>query len=314
MRGLVLAILAGLLALVPPAGAQAPLVPPGRAQVAAPQPLSIDAPTLPDTDIPARNAVVSLGLCSGTLIGAQIILTAAHCTRVLRAPRPPETRASTCSGLSRMASVVDPVWEDPQVWTPAGERRLTVYFGNRMNKPRMRRKVVAYALARCADVALLRMDVAVPLYVAQPLPVRTRPLDIGDLTRGAALLRHAGWGVEPPPVTQRRRQTGPVQSWGMNRCHLFALPPVRDATGNRVLQGDSGAPLLWSRGDGRETVVGVLWGMGLPDPETCGLPFPAPPPRFGAYTPTWRGPIPGTEATDIGAWIADMLARDPWPP
>jgi hypothetical protein len=57
----------------------------------------------------------------------------------------------------------------------------------------------------------------------------------------------------------------------------------------------------------REAVIGVLWGRGVPDEAACGRPAPRPPADHGAYTPTFRAPVPDTQATDLGAWLTALV-------
>ena len=118
---------------------------------------------------------------------------------------------------------------------------------------------------------------------------------------------YAGWGIakgKPQKRAPRVRNTGAVEYWTRNLCHIFTLPPVRP-TGERILKGDSGSPLMVVH-EGRRLVAGVLFGSGIPDHEACGLPRLRVPERHGSYTPTFRGEVPGTDATGIAEWLTRM--------
>lgn len=61
------------------------------------------------------------------------------------------------------------------------------------------------------------------------------------------------------------------------------------------------------------TAIWALWEVGC---ELCPLVPRLPvPERHGSYTATWRGPIPGTDATDIVAWLSHHVpgALRVWP-
>jgi hypothetical protein len=264
-----------------------------------------------------RNAVVYLGHCSGTMITDLVLLTAAHCVpQPVRVPRPPEDTTAHCAALPQQHDLQGRAWEDPMQWhlIPL-DRTFAIALGVERADPRQIIKVRAYSIARCADIALLQIVRRAPPALVTPMQVLIAPPpdapDIDSLLLGAPL-RYAGWGLgNRTPGELPRRQTGRVSYWDRNACLLFTLPPER-ADGERIAQGDSGSPLIL-RHDGTDYVAGVLFGSGLPDAGPCGRPVLRLPDRHGAYTPTFRPALPGTDATDIPAWIAHFAPEAVWP-
>lgn len=259
-----------------------------------------------DIDTPARNGVVTIGQCSGTLVAPDIVLTAGHCMKENgRAPKPLLRRVADCSRLSQQAWLQGPVWEDPFEWHIPRFHPL-VRIGPSSKEPKMTSRPVAYAVPHCADVALVRIETPVPKALATPIAIVATPPGPGQ-SMARQHLRHAGWGVLPtmqrPSAT---RATGPITYWSKNACHLFALPPRR-INGMRILTGDSGAPMLVALPGGGEAVMGVLYGKRVLDAQTCGVPQPKLPVHHGTYTPLWRGAISGTPATDLGLWLRQMV-------
>ena len=267
-----------------------------------------------DKSTPAHNAVVNLGHCSGTMISNSVILTAAHCLpRGWRQPAP-EGAGTNCTSFPDQNRVAGSPHRSEADWQPIarppGTALPRVSVTATIGRREFQTTLTHYAIPACADIALLRTFQITPATIATPMAVLTGPIAAGDtpfFSVESASLSYAGWGrTEDFPQGQSRRQTAEVGYWARNRCFIFALPPRRTPGGPRIISGDSGSPLIMETSTGR-LVAGVLFGSGLPDPENCDPPRPPLAEPTAIYTPTYRGKIGQTDATDLGAWLRRLV-------
>jgi hypothetical protein len=273
---------------------------------------SLKPSTTADRSSQARNGVVLVaGGCTGTLISPNVILTVAHCVGLeARVPRPVVARSPDCTGLDDQVALQRNAWENPRTWYDTSWR-VPVSFGPVRDMPEKVLYASHYSLPRCADLVLLLLKEPAPRAIATPIPVlrMTSPEKADALLRylPTATLRYSGWGKLGNGLHTPTRKTGPLGYWSENRCSIFALPPSR-GNGRRIMSGDSGSPLLVRQPDGTEAVAGVLFGSSVVDEATCGTPAPLPPRAHGTYTTVWRPGIDGTNATDIGVWLEQMVS------
>ena len=260
-----------------------------------------------DVDSPSANAVAILGGCSATLIAPDKALAAAHCFSIRT--RGMDAEKTLCPKLSMQANMSKTPDLDPYKWHKTQFQPKLRFGADGRDGDLPSFHISHFTMPLCGDMVLLRLSEPVPADIAIPIPVVTgagteNGLEIA-LIRGP--LRHAGFGRANGEASGKaQRSGGRVSYWGQNDCHLYALPPNR-ANGRRINSGDSGAPLILRLSDGRDVIMGVMWGRGNPDGEACGLPSSIPPENHGSYTATFRGKVQGTQATDIGDWLSRMV-------
>lgn len=265
-----------------------------------------------DRDSPRENAVVWLGHCTASLISDIVLLTAAHCVREdWRASL--EEPTHDCAGLKDQQGIAHHPLVSERSWTELGRpvsELPRAWFGADRDKSKFSTTITHYALAPCSDLALLKLFRRVPTGIAQPMKVFVGSPEVGMKATDAlavASLSYAGWGLGQNRSDGRyERLGGRISYWSENACFLYAMPPRRTG-GQRIVGGDSGSPMMVETATGR-VIAGVLFGSGTPDHIVCGTPKLRPPAEHGAYTPTFRPPVPDTNSIDIGAWIAELAA------
>jgi hypothetical protein len=246
-----------------------------------------------DISSPETDAVVLLQTgCSGTLVAADIVLTAGHC-------------------LGNPGSFVAVGHEPHSRGWMEFERLLQIEFGVDRNAPKFRAFATHWRWAGPDDIVLLKLDQKIPVDFAIPSRVLTRfPKEVGqgnrrnreewsrrvsNFLRDKELLM-TGWGVDENgdfPDKRRKLSASFEQFPHQRRALQINLLKAEGAEGGNPLGGDSGSPLYWiNEHTGVRHIIGELQQSG------------------GSYVSTFGvGGIDeaGTEKPNIGAWIEGVL-------
>lgn len=246
-----------------------------------------------DISSPERDAVVLLKTgCSGTLIAANLVLTAGHCLGqpgvYVAADHTPHSRG----------------WME-------FERPLQIEFGVDRNAPNFRAFATHWRWAGPDDIVILKLDQMIRPEFAIPSRVLTQfPKAVGkgspsnriqwsrkvsDFLEGKELLM-TGWGVDESGAFPNKRQVlnGSFEQFPHQRSVLqINLLKARGARGGAPLGGDSGGPLYWiNPHTNSRLVIGSLQQQG------------------GSYVSTFGvGGVDeeGTNKPNIANWIEGVL-------
>lgn len=254
---------------------------------------ALSSEAVDDISSPETDAVVVLQTgCSGTLIAANIVLTAGHC-------------------LGQPGSFVAVGHEPhPRGWMEF-ERLLQIEFGVDRNAPKFRAFATHWRWPGPDDIVLLKLDQKIPVDFAVPSRVLTCfPKEVGQGNRRnreewsrrvSKFLRDkellmTGWGVDENgalPDKRRKLSASFEQFPHQRRVLQINLLKAKGAEGGNPLAGDSGSPLYWiNEHTGIRHVIGELQQTG------------------GSYVSTFGvGGIDeeGTDKPNIRAWIEGVL-------
>ncbi|MRG93056.1 trypsin-like serine protease [Polyangium spumosum] len=238
-----------------------------------------------DTSSPARNAVVRIetggGLCTGTLVASDLVLTAGHCVDMLRTPGTPTGDWNE--------------WETPGAWYTF-QQPITIRIGLTTSST-ITRTSTQYSLPSGNDAFLLRLSSPVSSSIAAPSKVMTRlPANVSAASFfGTTDLEMVGFGGTGRLVSlggSVARTPGCVSA-ASNRLNCFARDDLNKLTHRRydgtwqpwVTNGSvslEGTPSCVSWGTNRidcfyrrtDSRLGHLWsndnGATIPTPEDLG--------------------------------------------
>jgi hypothetical protein len=190
----------------------------------------------------AQNAVVMIGigdegLCSGTLVAPNLVLTARHCV------------SQTDEGIS--CAPDGHALSGGRVGADHAAEDLVIYTG--------RRKSALHASARGAMILhdqatnLCNHDLAFVVLDREVSGMPIAPLRLTNTTRAGELVTAVGWGLNAHgalPASRMQRQDVEILDVGPSPT----TPSNHFVVGESICSGDSGGPALSSRG----AVIGVV--------------------------------------------------------
>ncbi len=239
--------------------------------------------------------------CSGTLVAPTLVLTARHCFR--NSPPNPAPHPPRGNGFND--------WELPDRFYPLDHHYsngVNILVGNDSDNPTVQIQARSYSLPGNVDIALLKLDSAVPANVATPAAVVTAwdaPNNVGDyLSRQTFSV--FGFGKDASGQFSNIMQEGRSNSaaypcpsnrdgWTMGDVHRLC---AAGSTGG-VRSGDSGGPLYLDVA-GQRLLIATFQGL-----ESAR--------NGGRYVATFYGGGNGRNGTprgDVSGWLQTHLGAN----